>query len=130
MNPGRATAGSIVLDQNRSNGMDEECKHSVNPSRVSRHCRQQVVKFDHHVGSLGLRFLFHSTAGSRFGTRPPHHRSARAFGFVSRIVASSHLFGAAASPRPLSGVPTPGAGVRTVASSRLLEGHAPPGSRT
>ena len=52
------------------------------------------------------------------------------FGFVSRIIASSRLFGSAASPKPLSGVPTPGAGVRAVASSRLLEGHAPPGSRT
>ena len=71
-----------------------------------------MVKFDHHVGSLGLRFLFHTAAGSRFGTGPPRHRSAHGFGFVSRIIVSSRLFCASASPRPLSGVPTPGAGVQ------------------
>ena len=86
-----------------------------------------MVKFDHHVGSRGLRFLFHSAAGSRFGTGPPRHRSAHAFGFVSRIIASSRLFGAAASPRPLSGLPAVRAGVRGVSSSRLLESHARPG---
>ena len=38
--------------------------------------------------------------GFPFRTGLPPHRSAHASGFVSRIIASSGLFGSAASPRP------------------------------